>query len=125
MQDKSSEIKEILEPIISTIHSKSEAQSIINKWINGRYGKIIGWKIRTQDHEENYHLIFDPDGVRLNVGEYPAFDIMMIGDPETILGILKGEKHIDAELKQRRVMIWGNLNEGIIFQKVLHKIRKM
>jgi len=50
---------------------------------------------------------------------------MFIGDGDTILDILRGEKSINAELKQKKVMVWGNLNEGIMFQKVLHEIREL
>ncbi len=125
MADKSKEVKSILEPIISIIKSKPEARAIVNKWINGKYGKIIGWKMKSTDQEENYHLIFTSDDVRLNVGEYPAFDVMMIADSERILSILKGEKSINSELKTKNFMVWGNLNEGIIFEKILQKIKEL
>lgn len=119
------EFKTFLESIISSIKSKPEARNIVNKWINGKYGKIIGWKIRSQDQEENYHMIFTQEIVKLNVGEYPAFDTIMIGSIETILGIVKGEKRLGAELKQKNVMVWGNLNEGLTFEKVMGKIKRL
>ena len=125
MAEKEKEVKSVLEPIISKINTNREAQALVNKWIDGKYGKIVGWKIKTDDWEENYHVIFTSDDVWLNVGEYPAFDIMFIGDTDTVLDILRGEKSINAELKQRKVMVWGNLNEGILLKKVLRKIREM
>ncbi|MHA1277416.1 MAG: hypothetical protein ACTSQI_10920 [Candidatus Helarchaeota archaeon] len=118
-------IKSILEPVISIIKSQPNAQVLIDQWINGKYGKIIGWKIRTPNWEENYHLIFTTEDTRLNVGEYPAFDILFIGNADTILSLLKGEKRIDKELKEKTIMVWGNLNEGIMFQKILYKLRNL
>lgn len=119
------EFKSFLESIISSIKSKPEAKNLVNKWIDGKYGKIIGWKIRSQDQEENYHMIFTPEEARLNVGEYPAFDIMIIGPLETILGMLTGKTRITSELKQKRIMVWGNLNEGITFGKIIGKIKSL
>ncbi len=119
------EFKSILDSVISTVNSKKEAQTIVNRWIDDKYGKIIGWKIRSESKEENYHVIFTTEEARLNVGEYPAFDTMIIGSVDTILGIVRGEKRLGSELKQKNVMVWGNLNEGLTFEKVMGKIKSL
>lgn len=119
------EFKSILIKLTQSINSNPKAMEVVKQWLSRQYGKIIGWKIRSQDQEENYHMIFTQEIVKLNVGEYPAFDIMIIGSIETILGIVKGEKRLGAELKQKNIMVWGNLNEGLTFEKVMGKIKRV
>ena len=69
----------------------------------------------------NFHAIFTHDDIKLQEGEYPAFDVLISGPPNVILDIITGKKKINTELKQNRVMVWGNLNEGITFGKIIVK----
>ena len=125
MSDESNKLKSILKPFIAAVKSKPNVKALVTKWIDMKYGKIIGWKIKSEKQEENYHLVITSEEAHLNVGEYPAFDVMLIGNSETILGILNGQKNINVEMKEKRLMVWGNLNEGLMFQKVLQKIKSM
>ncbi|MHA1265971.1 MAG: hypothetical protein ACTSRS_12135 [Candidatus Helarchaeota archaeon] len=119
------EFKTILSDLVSTIQSNTDARSLINRWIDDKYGKIIGWKVRESDREENFHLIFTSNDAHFHVGEYPAFDVMILGNIDEILDLLKGIRHLNSELKRRNVMVWGNLNDGLNFEKNFRKIMQL
>lgn len=119
------EINSFIESILRTIISRPEARNLVNSWIKGTYGKIIAWKIRTKEWEENYHLILTPEHVRFHDWEYPAFDVIMIGKPEMIHDLILGKIKVTQALGERKVMVWGNLNEAITFQKVIAEIKKL
>ncbi|MHA1378098.1 MAG: SCP2 sterol-binding domain-containing protein [Candidatus Helarchaeota archaeon] len=116
-------IKQFLNELSASINKNPDSKKLVDKWLENQFGKVIGWKIRDQNKEYNFHMIFtQKNGAKFNIGEYPACDMMFIGDSDIILGILSGKKKTTVELKNKTLKVYGSLHEGLNFGKVMRSI---
>lgn len=110
-----------LQEIADNFNAIKDHPSLI-KWIDKQFGKIIAFRLKDDENEQNYYLVITKDGARMNEGEYSAFEIMFTATPELMMNLLEGKIHISTELKARNLRVWGNLHEGIIFQRFSQKM---
>ncbi|MFX0132623.1 MAG: SCP2 sterol-binding domain-containing protein [Candidatus Hodarchaeota archaeon] len=114
------QLKKILIGLTNAINQKPDAKKMVDEWIASQYGKVIGWKVRHENQEHNFHMVFTKkDGVKFIIGEYPACDMMFIGDLDTLLGIMTGKKKTTTELKSKALKVYGSLHEGINLGKIM------
>ncbi|MHA1299584.1 MAG: SCP2 sterol-binding domain-containing protein [Candidatus Helarchaeota archaeon] len=118
-------LKQILIELSDAINKKSDVKKLVDEWIANQFGKVIGWKVREQNQEHNFHMVFTKkDGAKFNIGEYPACDMMFIGDSNILLEIMTGEKKTTTELKKRNLRVYGSLHEGLNFGKIMRSTFK-
>jgi hypothetical protein len=113
-------LKQILIGLSNAINKKPEVRKSVDDWIRTQYGKVIGWKVMEGNQEHNFHVIFTKkDGAKFVIGEYPACDMMFIGDIDVLLGIMTGKKKTTDELKTQNLKVYGSLHEGLNLGKIM------
>ncbi|MEM3565098.1 MAG: SCP2 sterol-binding domain-containing protein [Candidatus Jordarchaeaceae archaeon] len=111
-----------LSDLVEKINGETKIFEDIKEWIGQYDGKIIGFNLP----DKKFYLAFDSDRVEMYEGEPASFDIILIGDTETLTDILfSGSKQIRTAVKQGKIGMWGNYHELYKLEEILEKIRKI
>jgi len=110
-----SELQSYLREKVKQINEDKARLKLVRDWINGYWGKIIGFKTG----DKGYHLVFTKDGVALRDGEYPSCEALYLGDEKAIMEILRKESSAYRSARGGKLKVWGSLNEARQFESLL------
>ena len=110
-----SELDKLLKEKVNDINKDTEKMDYVRKWIgNGYSGKVIVFATPGKSH----HMVFTRDKVILRAGEYPSCEVRYIGSEEDIMAVFSGETSAYTGVRTGRLVVWGNLNEATIFERI-------
>ena len=110
------DVKLFLLKAADAVNRSEQARSIVKEACRHYPGKIFQFKV---DGTE-FHLVFFADGhVDLRDGEYPSADVHYISDPDTLLGILKGERQLRDVTADWSFIIEGAMHETAYLAKAI------
>jgi hypothetical protein len=110
-----SKLDKLLKERVADINKDSEKLEYVRKWIgNGYSGKVVVFA--TPD--KSRHMVFTKDKVFLRDGEYPSCEVRYIGSEEDLMAVFSGETSAYTGVRTGRLVVWGNLNEATIFERI-------
>jgi len=110
------DVKLFLSKATDAVNRSEQARSIVREACRHYPGKIFQFNV----HGNKFHLVFFADGhVELRDGEYPSSDVHYISDPDTFLGVLKGEKQLRDVTADWSFIIEGAMHETTYFAKAI------
>lgn len=110
------ELKSLLKGLIETINKSDKLMQLVKEWISTYDGKIIVFKTGSQ----SFHLVFSPQRVWMEDGDYPSPDLVLISEnPQTIKQIILGKTQVKDVLRTGKLEIWGNLHEMYPLAKMM------
>jgi len=110
------DVKLFLSKAADAVNRSEQAQSIVREACRHYPGKIFQCNV----DGSKFHLIFFADGhVELRDGDYPSADVHYISDPDTFLGVLKGEKQLRDVTADWSFIIEGAMHETTYLAKAI------
>ena len=109
------DLERLLKEKVKQINSDKGRLGKIREWINGYYGKVIGFVTPNKA----YHLVFTREEVSLREGDYPSCEVFYRGSEEVMQKLLNRQKSTGEVVKSGQLKAWGNLNEAVTFEKIL------
>lgn len=93
------------------------AMDKVKNWLKTYYGKIIGYSIG----DSKCYVVVTPKKVKFFKGEYPACDVLVITEDAGLgADIIAGKGK--TLLKEKKLKIWGNLNDLAGFNALMKAV---
>jgi len=106
-------LTEQLKKLVEALNTKEPAKKMVQEWLKGYYGKIFAFDFG----EKKFYLVFTPEEVRFEEGEYHAPDLLIRTDIESWNAMATGKKKWSDLLKEGKLIIIGSAHEIPVLMK--------
>nr|MDO8044645.1 SCP2 sterol-binding domain-containing protein [Candidatus Baldrarchaeota archaeon] len=104
---------EQMKKFVEALNTKETAKKMVQEWLKGYYGKIFAFDFG----EKKFYIVFTPEEVRFEEGEYPAPDLVIRTDIESWSAMATGKKKWSELLKEGKLLIIGSAHEIPVLMK--------
>ncbi len=109
-------LDKLLKEKATAIAKDPQKMKTVGEWIRPAYkGKVI--VLATP--EKAYHVVFTRDSVTVRKGDYPSCETRYNGSEQDLVAVLTGETNAYLGAKSDRLVMWGNLNDATVFERLL------
>ncbi len=109
-------LDKLLKEKANAIGQDPQKMKIVKEWIREGYkGKVICFATP----EKSYHVVIRQDGASVRAGDYPSCEARYIGSEENLTAVLTGEINAYLGARSNRLVLWGNLNDATVFERLL------
>ena len=109
-------LKDLLEEKVAFMNADEGKQGLIQNWISGYRGKVIGFKT---DEGQAFHVVFDGGRADLRPGNYPSCEFSYIGPEAVLCEILLKKTSAMKAGRDGSIKGWGSVNESLKFESLL------
>jgi putative sterol carrier protein len=98
-------LKESLESIISRMNANEKAKSV---FVTNIAGKNVNWSMSFQfnlDNEEPFYVQIEDKSIKLTEGTIPNAEIVMSGDPNSIIKICNGKGDFTHAISREEITV--------------------
>ncbi|MEX2702476.1 MAG: SCP2 sterol-binding domain-containing protein [Candidatus Baldrarchaeota archaeon] len=104
---------EQMKKFVEALNTKETAKKMVQEWLKGYYGKIFAFDFG----EKKFYIVFTPEEVRFEEGEYPAPDLVIRTDVESWSAMATGKTKWSTLLKEGKLTIIGSAHEIPVLMK--------
>ncbi|MBI2832765.1 MAG: SCP2 sterol-binding domain-containing protein [Chloroflexi bacterium] len=110
------ELEKLLKEKADTITRDPGKMKVVGQWLKAGYkGKVIGFAAP----DKSYHVVIKKDGVTVRPGDYPSSEARYSGSEKDLIAVLNSEINAYLGARTGRVVVWGNLNDATVFERLL------